>query len=275
MLKTSFLPTNFLGFNRTQEPLIPIQSILLPVMHIKSGIGGVILHWITATPKKQKRIKVELKNETKKKKLRKQKPVLYEESSAEESTNSSDSDYEEENNLKKKAQIIQPPYGQANRKALEFLKQKFGDSFTAISPQGKQINQLIEDNGAFCEHLQPNQRDVWMAFSQVVSGFLGKTRACNYKELIGNLMKHMKANAIKCTPKVHLLGKHLDKFPESNSDFSEEAGEAYHHTVYERLENFKIPESKMINFLADMYWRLERDTVEEIPKRKFNNASHF
>lgn len=272
----------FSGHNRVNTPLVPISKILLPVMHIKSGVAGVILNWITSIPKKIKKlIKKETKKEpVKSKKLekelrnrkssRKTNKVNYIETNHESSDD--ESDVEVQANGKRKNV---EPYGESNKRALEYLKSKFGTNFSASSPQGKQVNQLIDKNDEFCSHLEEHQKKVWLQFSAVVNGFLGKKRDENYVELIQELKKSMKENRIKCTPKVHILLCHYNQFAESNSDFSEEAGEKFHHEMYAQMEKFKVSNKNLNRVLADYFWRLTRSPESKAVKRKFKNKSYF
>lgn len=187
-------------------PLVPLERILLPVMHLKSGIAGTILHWITNKPKKQKS-KSKLRNPKSTKQKRKLRPrekvVTYTESASDDDSGSDiESEYEPPGaNFKKRTN---EPYGEGNLNALNFLKKKF-HKFSPISPQGKQVNKLIEANEAFCKTLEPHQKEVWMAFSAVVTGFLGRNRDPNYRILVEHLMSKMEENGIRCTPKVHIV----------------------------------------------------------------------
>lgn len=245
--------------------------ISIPVLHVKSGVGGTILSWITKAPKKKKKLKKEAcQLKVKPRKTRpKSRIINYEESDAEMSSDESDFEC---SGVKKKVEEKEP-YGQNNKTALEFLKKKFG-RFIPESMQAKQVNQIIQDNERFCETLSPNQKDVWLAFSDVVTGFLGKNRDPNYVAYVEKLKNLMKMNRIKCTLKVHVLINHLDKFASSNSDFSDEAGEKFHHELSLFVGWFHVDKEKLIRFLADYYWRLKRDAKNAF-KRKFKNSQHF
>lgn len=268
----------FTGFNQIREPLVPLDKILIPVLHVKSGIAGVILTWLTTKPKKKRGApKKESTNSSNKKVTRralrgKQKVVYYEESETE-STIESDSEYEPPQKRAKSSKQKEP-YGENNAQALQFLRTKF-KNFVPANIQGKQVNKIIESNEEFCKHLLPHQQDIWLAFSRVVTGFLGRHRDEEYVTLVSNLMDLMKKNKIKCTLKVHILGKHLDRFSASNSDFSDEAGEKFHHEINPIVERHHVAKEKLQNLLADYYWRLKRKTPEDPNKRQFRNAARF
>lgn len=117
-----------------------------------------------------------------------------------------------------------------NTKLMNFMKKKFGNSFGCKRIQGKQVNQLIEDEGMI-KCLFEDQKPVWLAFVDVVRGFLGKNRASNYKILVQKLMNSLKQHKVPMTLKIHLLDSHINEFPEDCSAFSDESGERHHQDL--------------------------------------------
>lgn len=176
-----------------KPPLIKQENILLPILHIKSGVASKILqHFIK--------------------------------------TNS-------------------------NSSVTAFLKAKFGPYFEASNIQGKQVNQLIKDE-SFALVLRPAEKKLWNSFSLVVKEFLGKNRSIRYPRLVKQLMQELKKNDVGMTLKIHILSSHLNLFPTSNSDFSDEAGERFHQDIRSCVERNRGQSG--IKLMADYVWRIHQ-----------------
>lgn len=144
-----------------------------------------------------------------------------------------------------------------NTRAQEFMAQKFGRMFKYISIQGKQVNALINDD-AFLENLPQPQKALWLSFAAVVNGFLGKNRDRHYQKLIKTLIQKLRAAKISVTLKIHTLISHLNKFPPSNSDFSDESAERFHHDFAPCIQRNHFSGIKLVKTMADAAWRLSR-----------------
>lgn len=190
------------------RPLISLDKVLLPVFHIKSGVGGKILACIF-----------------------KQNPIAY-----------------------------------------EYVKKLFGNNFVASRVQGKQVNILLKDQ-KFLELLSPDEKLLWEQMGKVVFGFLGKNRHPKYKQHAKKLITLLAKNNIGMSPKIHLIKDHLDKFPESCSDFSDEAGERLHQEIKDSIRRTRNKPPKA--FLVDYCWRLMRDNVTNRPSRKLLSKLFF
>lgn len=102
-------------------------------------------------------------------------------------------------------------------------------------------------------------KELWTAFKIVVKGFLGQHRDPHYQKHIKQLKRKMRKYKIKMTLKIHILLDHVDKFPASNSDFSDEAGERCHQDIKESVRRTKNKPLK--SFLVDYVWRLMQQQI--------------
>ena len=70
-----------------------------------------------------------------------------------------------------------------------------------------------------------------MAFSQVVSNFLGNTTSPNYKVLVKHLLCTFQKLGCNMSVKVHFLHCHLNYFPKNLGPMSEEDVERFHQDI--------------------------------------------
>lgn len=152
-----------------------------------------------------------------------------------------------------------------NPGAISHAKAKYGTNFEPNRIQGKQVNLLLKDD-EFTNILTPNGKNVWLAFGKVVTGFLGRKRHPSFQLFVKRLIKLLSENDIKMTLKIHFLRDHLDKFPDSCSDYSDEAGERIHKDVKDSIRRTRHQAPK--HFIIDYCWRLFRDNVTNRPIRK-------
>lgn len=142
-----------------------------------------------------------------------------------------------------------------NSKMVALLKKFFKNSYFNINLiQGKQVNDLIGST-EFRGILSNSEMALWDSFGKVVRGFLGKHRDERYSTLINHFYRQCKNNNIILTPKLHTLFFHVDRFTSSNSDFSDEAGEAFHHVLMKIYVRYCVPEEKLAACLSDYLWR--------------------
>lgn len=202
-------------YSTSNKPLISLDAVLPPPMHIRAGVCGKILcHLIDAT-------------DTGKRQTRKS-PVLT------------------------------------------FLQQKFGSGFKEKSIQGNQVRKLLNDK-KFVPQLRPEDRQMWRDFRAVCDGFLCGKRLPNHAALVKNLMRELKGNKVGMTLKIHWLHSHLDRFAESNSDFSDEQAERLHQDLKKSVERNRS--QPLVNVVNDYCWRRTRDPEESSGQK--DNRQHF
>ena len=136
---------------------------------------------------------------------------------------------------------------------------------------GPEIRDLIHDVN-FDLTLNALERDAWVAFKDVVAGFLGNHKSNNYKEIVDTLLGSYKAMGCNMSLKIHFLHSHLEFFPENLGSVSDEQGERFHQDISlmeERSEGKWSP-----NMLADYCWNLKRDETYPNHKR-MAYSKHF
>ena len=87
------------------------------------------------------------------------------------------------------------------------------------------------NNANFCNFMNPAEMSAWMAFTNVVNFFSGKTKAPNYKELVETLLTSLHQLRANMSIKLHFLHSHLSHFPENIGDLSNEQGEHFHQDI--------------------------------------------
>jgi len=75
------------------------------------------------------------------------------------------------------------------------------------------------------------EQRAWHAFQEVVTDFLGKRRADNYKDLVEELLSSHQKLGFNMSVKIHFLSSHLDFFPENCGSVSDEHGERFHQDI--------------------------------------------
>ena len=70
------------------------------------------------------------------------------------------------------------------------------------------------------------EKEALISFKQIIQGFLGNSKASNYKELVENMLEKYHNLGCNMSIKMHYL--HLDRFPENCGDVSDEQGEQFH-----------------------------------------------
>ena len=71
----------------------------------------------------------------------------------------------------------------------------------------------------------------WVAFTNVVQGFLENKKDDNYKEIVDELLLSLRGLWCRMSIKLHYLHSHLDMFPDNLGDVSEEQGEKFHQDI--------------------------------------------
>ena len=75
------------------------------------------------------------------------------------------------------------------------------------------------------------EKEAQISLKKVVQGFLGNSKASNYKELIENMLEKYHNLGCNMSIKMHHLHSHLDRFPENCSYVSDEQGERFHQDI--------------------------------------------
>ena len=122
---------------------------------------------------------------------------------------------------------------------------------------GPQIRELQKDSH-FEECLSPKEKkNAWVSFKNVTQNFLGRKRATNYEGLVQEMINAYRDLGCNMSLKVHFLDSHLNYFPESCSDVSDEHGERFHQDIMfleKRYEGKWMPA-----MLADYCWNIIRE----------------
>ena len=136
---------------------------------------------------------------------------------------------------------------------------------------GPQIRKLMKSQN-FSSSMTDVEKRAWDSFVGVVNGFLGSTKAANYKDLVAILLASYHLLGCNMSIKVHFLNSHLDEFPANLGDVSDEHGERFH-------QDLKVMEDRYqgrwdTHMMADYCWSIQRDCVDmkhsrRSRKRKF------
>ena len=87
------------------------------------------------------------------------------------------------------------------------------------------------------------EKEAWISFKKVVQGFLGNSKASNYKELEENMLEKYHNLGCNMSIKMHYLHSHLDWFPENCGDVSDEQGERFHQDMKGMHSGLKFQKS--------------------------------
>ena len=103
---------------------------------------------------------------------------------------------------------------------------------------GTQIKKLIKCKN-FSSSMSEVEKRAWNAFVAVVKGFLGNTKAANYKDLVETLLDSFHALGCNMSIKVHFLKSHLNKFPASLGDASDVHSEHFYQDIKVMEERYQ------------------------------------
>ena len=95
---------------------------------------------------------------------------------------------------------------------------------------GPKIRQLLKDK-EFIETISREEKNGWIAFSQVVNNFLSNIKSSKYKEIVKTLLDNFHKLGCNMSVKIHFLHSHLEYFPENLGALSEEQGERFHQNI--------------------------------------------
>ena len=95
---------------------------------------------------------------------------------------------------------------------------------------GPQIQKLMTDAN-FYNFMNSAELNAWMAFTNVVKFFLGKTKVPNYKELVETLPTSLHQLGANMSIKLHFLHSHFARFLENLGVMSDEQGERFYQDI--------------------------------------------
>ena len=93
-----------------------------------------------------------------------------------------------------------------------------------------QIRTLLKDKH-FMARMTPVEARAWVAFTNVVQGFLGNKKNDNYKEIVDELLLSLRGLRCRMSIELHYLHSHLDKFPDNLGNVSEAQGKRFHQDI--------------------------------------------
>lgn len=130
---------------------------------------------------------------------------------------------------------------------------------------GPDIRKMMFDVN-FESTMTSNEKEAWISFKQVVTKFMGNEKDPEYKSIVANMLKKFEQLGCLMSLKVHFLNSHLDYFPDSLGDVSEEQGERFHQDV-------KVMEKRYqgrwnTNMMGDYCWSLHREVQLAVHRRK-------
>ena len=79
----------------------------------------------------------------------------------------------------------------------------------------------------------------WQSFVLATQNFLGNYKVENYQELVENMFFKFKDLGVKMSIKIHYLFRHLDCFPVSFGDLSQEHREKFHQDIKVMEERYQ------------------------------------
>ena len=129
---------------------------------------------------------------------------------------------------------------------------------------GLQIRTLLKDKH-FMARMTAVEARGWVAFTNVVQGFLGNKKDDNYKEIVDELLLSLRGLRCRMSIKLHYLHSHLDTFPDNLGEVSEEQGERFHQDI-------KVMEDRYqgrwdLHMMSDYCWSLMRANPDALHKR--------
>ncbi|GBO16541.1 hypothetical protein AVEN_150121-1 [Araneus ventricosus] len=127
-------------------------------------------------------------------------------------------------------------------KCFEYLISKFPKLSSAKIKEGvfdgTQIKKLVKDSN-FEQCMTNTEKQAWVAFKDVVEGFLGNERKENYKELVTVLLRTYHLLGCNMSIKIHFLHSHLEYFPDNLGKMSDEQGERFHQDIKEMERRYQ------------------------------------
>ena len=129
---------------------------------------------------------------------------------------------------------------------------------------GPQIRTLLKDKH-FMARMTAVEARAWVAFTNVVQGFLGNKKAKNYEGIVDELLLSLRGLWCRMSIKLHYLHSHLDKFPDNPGDVSEEQGERFHQDIKVMEDRYQGRLDS--HMMSDYCWSLMRANPDALHKR--------
>ena len=120
---------------------------------------------------------------------------------------------------------------------------------------GPHIRTLLKDKH-FMARMTAVEARAWVAFTNVVQGFLGNKKDDNYEGIVDELLLSLRGLGGKMSIKPHYLHSHLDKFPDNPRDVSEEQGERFHQDIEVMEDRYQGRSDS--HMMSDYCWSLMR-----------------
>ncbi|GBL75698.1 hypothetical protein AVEN_155005-1 [Araneus ventricosus] len=79
--------------------------------------------------------------------------------------------------------------------------------------------------------IRSKEKQVWDAFYQVSTNFLGNDKAENYKDLVEDMLTLFQDFGCNMSLKIHFLDFHLNFFPDNCGQVSDEHGERFRQNI--------------------------------------------
>ncbi|KRZ79249.1 hypothetical protein T10_10457, partial [Trichinella papuae] len=129
---------------------------------------------------------------------------------------------------------------------------------------GPDIQKLIKDK-MFSSTMTQVEEEAWVAFTNVVSGFLGNKKDPEYGRLVNVMLENFEKLGCNMNLKLHFLHSHLDFFPQNLGDVSEEQGERFHQDIKQMEQRYQGRWN--VAMIADYCWCLKRETKQNQKRR--------
>ena len=105
---------------------------------------------------------------------------------------------------------------------------------------GPKIRQLLKDK-EFIETMNSEEKNGWVAFSQVVNNFLGNTKSPEYKKKkVKTLLDNFQKLGCNMSVKVYFFHSHLEYFPENLGVLKKEQDERFHHDIKIMEKRYRV-----------------------------------
>ena len=111
----------------------------------------------------------------------------------------------------------------------------------------------------FCNFMNPAELSAWMAFTNVVKFFLGKTK-------VPTLLTSLHQLSANMSIKLHFLHSHLSRFPENLGDLSDKQWEHFHQDISDMEVCYQGYWD--VTMLADYCWSIKHNDARASHSRK-------
>ncbi|KRZ00058.1 hypothetical protein T11_11491 [Trichinella zimbabwensis] len=109
------------------------------------------------------------------------------------------------------------------------------------------------------------EEEAWVAFTNVVSGFLGNKKDPEYRRFVNVMLEKFEKLGCNISLKLHFLHPHLDFLPQNLRDVSEEQGERFHQDIKQMKKRYQG--QWYVARIADYCWCLRRETKQNQKRR--------